>query len=76
MEADSERRGGNRGCHIPPMRFCSYVRALETLKIRFFFTTLLEHEKALVELRSKIRDHEERDGEKISNDNQPTLGLY
>jgi hypothetical protein len=26
----------------------SYVRALETLKIRFFFTTLLEHEKALV----------------------------
>jgi hypothetical protein len=49
---------------------------LETLKIRFFFTTLLEHEKALVELRSKIRDHEERDGEKISNDNQPTLGLY
>jgi len=52
------------------MRFCSYV------KIRFFFTTLLEHEKALVELRSKIRDHEERDGKKISNDNQPTLGLY
>ena len=36
----------------------------------------LEHEKALVELRSKIRDHEARDGKKISNDNQPTLGLY
>jgi hypothetical protein len=37
---------------------------------------LLEHEKALVELRSKIRVYEERDGKKISNDNQPTLGLY
>jgi hypothetical protein len=37
---------------------------------------LPEHEKALVELRSKIRDHEARDGKKISNDNQPTLGLY
>jgi hypothetical protein len=37
---------------------------------------LLEHEKALVELRSKIRDHEARGGKKISNDNQPTLGLY
>jgi len=76
VEAESEGRGSNCGCHIPLIMLSSYVRALETLKIRFFFTTLLEHEKALVELRSKIRDHEERDGEKISNDNQPTLGLY
>ena len=45
---------------------------LETILI----SMLLEHEKALVELRSKIRDHEARDGKKISNDNQPTLGLY
>jgi len=37
---------------------------------------LLEHEKALVEVISKIRGHEERDGKKISNDNKPTLGLY
>jgi hypothetical protein len=53
------------GCPSRPWLF-------ETILI----SILLEHEKALVELRSKIRDHEERDGKKISNDNQPTLGLY
>jgi hypothetical protein len=53
------------GCASRPWPF-------ETILI----SILLEHEKALVELRSKIRDHEERDGKKISNDNQPTLGLY
>ena|SRR4030067_247869 len=55
------------GCASRPWPF-------ETILI----SMLLEHEKALVELRSKIKDHEERGGrgKKISNDNQPTLGLY
>ena len=53
------------GCASRPWLF-------ETILI----SILLEHEKALVELRSKIRVYEERGGKKISNDNQPTLGLY
>jgi hypothetical protein len=32
VEADSERRGGNRGCHIPLIMLSSYVRTLDTLK--------------------------------------------
>jgi len=58
--------------HVQAVDSASRPWPFETILI----SMLLEHEKALVELRSKIRDHEERDGKKISNDNQPTLGLY
>ena len=58
--------------HVQARGSASRPWPFETILI----SILLEHEKALVELRSKIRDHEERDGKKISNDNQPTLGLY